>query len=68
MISGGGGMGMASVPASNMGMGGTNTMGGGGSYGGANSVVSNGLSPNQNQVRTKREDLLSIAFLWSSAP
>ncbi|XP_012694250.2 replication protein A 32 kDa subunit [Clupea harengus] len=50
MISGGGGMGMASVPASNMGMGGTNTMGGGGSYGGASSVVSNGLSPNQNQV------------------
>ncbi|XP_062395281.1 replication protein A 32 kDa subunit [Sardina pilchardus] len=51
---GGGSVGMSSVPMSNMGSGNMSSMGGGGGggYPGAmaNSMASNGLSPNQNQV------------------
>ncbi|XP_076136624.1 replication protein A 32 kDa subunit [Alosa pseudoharengus] len=49
MDGGSGSVAMSSVPMSNMGSGNMNNMGGGG-YAGANSMVSNGLSPNQNQV------------------
>lgn len=47
---GGGGMGMGSMPTSNM--GGMSNMGGGGGggYQGASNMASNGLSANQNQV------------------
>lgn len=59
---------MSSFPMSNMGTGGMSNMGGGmgGGYSGANSMASNGLSPNQNQVSTKAPPTYCIAVILST--